>query len=101
MIEGIVGKALKGRHDNVVLVTKAHIPMGNNPNQWDNSRRWLTRKVEYSCAACRPTTLISIKYTGYSPDTDIVETLSALNKLRGAVGRGEGSSAFGRSSRHT
>jgi aryl-alcohol dehydrogenase-like predicted oxidoreductase len=48
MTEGIVGKALKARRDNVVLATKAYIPMGDDPNQRGNSRRWLTREVEYS-----------------------------------------------------
>jgi aryl-alcohol dehydrogenase-like predicted oxidoreductase len=46
--EEIVGKALKGRRDNIVLATKAHLPMGNDPNQQGNSRRWLTRAVEAS-----------------------------------------------------
>jgi aryl-alcohol dehydrogenase-like predicted oxidoreductase len=43
--EEIVGKALKGRRDDIVLATKAHLPMGNDPNQQGNSRRWLTRAV--------------------------------------------------------
>ena len=46
--EEIVGKALKGRRDNIVLATKAHLPMGDDPNQQGNSRRWLTREVEAS-----------------------------------------------------
>jgi len=29
VIEGIVGQALKGRRDNIVLATKAHMPMGH------------------------------------------------------------------------
>ena len=33
LIKGIGGKALKGLRDNVVLATKAHIPMGDDPNQ--------------------------------------------------------------------
>src|SRR4249919_2150421 len=39
--EEIVGKALKGRRDNVVLATKAGLPMGDDPNQRGASRRWL------------------------------------------------------------
>jgi len=46
--EEIVGKALKGRRDDVVLATKAHLPMGDDPNRQGNSRRWLTRAVEDS-----------------------------------------------------
>src|ERR687884_1816212 len=46
--EEIVGKALKGRRDDVVLATKFHGPMGSDPNQRGNSRRWIIREVENS-----------------------------------------------------
>src|ERR1051326_2644421 len=36
--EEIVGKALKDRRDDVVLATKAHSPMGQDPNMRGNSR---------------------------------------------------------------
>ena len=42
--EEIVGKALKGRRDNIVLATKVHGPMGDDPNQQGNSRRWITQR---------------------------------------------------------
>ena len=38
--EEIVGKALKGRRDHVVLATKVFGPMGDDPNQQGASRRW-------------------------------------------------------------
>src|SRR6266513_3254455 len=41
--EEIVGKALAGRRDDVVLATKAHMPMGEDANQRGNSRRWILR----------------------------------------------------------
>ena len=41
--EEIVGKALKGRRDDVVLATKFHGTMGDDPNQSGNSRRWIFR----------------------------------------------------------
>src|ERR1700754_3251381 len=46
--EEIVGKALKGRRDDVVLATKVHGPMGDDPNQRGNSRRWITQAVDDS-----------------------------------------------------
>ncbi|TIV69031.1 MAG: aldo/keto reductase, partial [Mesorhizobium sp.] len=46
--EQIVGKALKGRRDSIVLATKVHGPMGDDPNMQGNSRRWITRAVEDS-----------------------------------------------------
>src|SRR6201982_1605484 len=46
--EEIVGKALKGRRDNVILATKVHGTMGDDPNEFGNSRRWIVREVENS-----------------------------------------------------
>src|SRR2546429_8784542 len=46
--EEIVGKALRGRRDDVVLATKFHGSMGDDPNQGGNSRRWIMREVEAS-----------------------------------------------------
>src|SRR3981081_503525 len=37
--EEIVGEALKGRRDGVVLASKMHYPMGDDPNHRGNSRR--------------------------------------------------------------
>ena len=49
--EEIVGKALAGRRDDVVLATKVHGTMGDDPNQFGNSRRWIVREVEASLQA--------------------------------------------------
>src|SRR3954453_22938729 len=46
--EEIVGRALRGRRDAVVLATKAHGSMGDDVNQQGNSRRWLVTEVENS-----------------------------------------------------
>src|SRR5215211_6619695 len=47
--ELIVAKALAGgRRDDVVLATKVHGAMGEDPNQQGSSRRWIIRAVEDS-----------------------------------------------------
>src|SRR6195256_2968172 len=46
--EEIVGKALKGRRDGVVLASKLHYPMGDDPNHQGNSRRWIISALETS-----------------------------------------------------
>src|SRR5436190_4046721 len=76
--EEIVGKALEGRRDDVVLATKVHFPMGDGPNRGGNSRRWIVREVEDSLRRLR-TDWIDL-YQVHRPDhtTDIEETLSAL-----------------------
>ncbi|MCO1576282.1 aldo/keto reductase [Crossiella sp. SN42] len=79
--EEIVGKALAGRRDEVVLATKVHFPMGEGPNRGGNSRRWITRAVEDSLRRLR-TDWIDL-YQVHRPDhtTDIEETLAALTDL--------------------
>ncbi|MEB0303651.1 aldo/keto reductase, partial [Mucilaginibacter sp. 5C4] len=44
--EEIVGKALAGRRDDVVLATKFFMPMGKGPNQSGGSRKWIMQAVE-------------------------------------------------------
>src|SRR3954468_20541896 len=46
--EVIVGKALRGRRDDVVLATKFWNPMGEQPNRRGASRRWIAQAVEGS-----------------------------------------------------
>ena len=93
--EEIVGKALKGRRNDVVLATKAHLPMGDDPNQQGNSRRWLTREIEASLRRLQTDHIDLYQIHRPSPDTDIEETLSALTDLmRAGKVRAIGSSTF-------
>ncbi|WP_055585231.1 aldo/keto reductase [Peterkaempfera griseoplana] len=93
--EEIVGKALKGRRDNVVLATKAHLPMGDDPNQQGNSRRWLTRALEDSLRRLGTDHVDLFQVHRPAPDTDVEETLSALTDLvRAGKVRAVGSSTF-------
>src|SRR3984957_3160108 len=93
--EVIVGKALKGRRDHIVLATKAHLPMGEDPNEQGNSRRWLTREVEASLRRLQTDHIDLYQIHRPSPDTHIEETLSALTDLmRAGKVRAIGSSTF-------
>ncbi|WP_445528110.1 aldo/keto reductase [Streptomyces cyslabdanicus] len=93
--EEIVGKALKGRRDNVVLATKAHLPMGDDPNQQGNSRRWVTRALEDSLRRLQTDHVDLFQIHRPAPDTDVEETLSALTDLvRAGKVRAVGSSSF-------
>jgi aryl-alcohol dehydrogenase-like predicted oxidoreductase len=79
--EEIVGKALRGRRDDVVLATKVHFRMGEGLNRSGNSRRWILKEVEESLKRLR-TDWIDL-YQIHRPDhtTDIEETLSVLSDL--------------------
>jgi aryl-alcohol dehydrogenase (NADP+) len=93
--EEIVGKALKGRRDNIVLATKVNNPMGDDPNQQGNSRRWLIREVEASLRRLQTDHIDLYLIHRPSPDTDIEETLSAMTDLmRAGKVRAIGSSTF-------
>jgi aryl-alcohol dehydrogenase-like predicted oxidoreductase len=82
--EEVVGKALQGRRDNVVLATKAHLPMGDDPNERGNSRRWLTRALEDSLRRLGTDHVDLYQVHRPDPDTDIEETLAVLTDLQRA-----------------
>ena len=46
--ETILGKALKGKREDVILATKFTLPMDDNPNHRGSSRRWIMEEVENS-----------------------------------------------------
>ena len=93
--EEIVGKALKGRRDDVVLATKASRPMGSDPNQQGGSRRWLLTAVENSLRRLQTDHIDLYQIHRPDPDTAIEETLSALSDLiRSGKVRAIGSSAM-------
>jgi aryl-alcohol dehydrogenase-like predicted oxidoreductase len=79
--EEIVGKALKGRRDDVVLASKVHGPMGEDPNQRGNSRRWLIAEVENSLRRLQTDHLDLYQIHRPDPTVDVEETLSALSDL--------------------
>jgi aryl-alcohol dehydrogenase-like predicted oxidoreductase len=80
--EEIVGKALSGgRRDNVVLATKVHGPMGEDPNEFGNSRRWIVREVENSLRRLGTDWIDLYQIHRPEADTDIAETLGALSDL--------------------
>ncbi len=79
--EEIVGKALAGRRDEIVLATKVHNPMGEDPNQRGNSRRWILRAVEDSLRRLGTDWIDLYQVHRPDPSTDIEETLSALTDL--------------------
>jgi aryl-alcohol dehydrogenase-like predicted oxidoreductase len=79
--EEIVGKALKGRRDSVVLATKVYNPMGDDPNERGLSRRWITTEVENSLRRLQTDHIDLYQIHRPDPTTDVEETLSALTDL--------------------
>ncbi len=80
--EEIVGKALSGgRRNHVVLATKVHGTMGDDPNEFGNSRRWIVREVENSLRRLGTDWIDLYQIHRPEADTDIDETLGALTDL--------------------
>ncbi len=93
--EEIVGKAIVGRRDNLIIATKANGPMGSDPNQAGNSRRWIIQECENSLRRLGTDYIDLYQIHRPDPQIDIDETLGALTDLvrQGKV-RYLGSSTF-------
>jgi aryl-alcohol dehydrogenase-like predicted oxidoreductase len=94
--EEIVGKALAGgKRDHVVLATKVHGTMGDDPNEFGNSRRWIIKEVESSLRRLGTDYIDLYQIHRPEDDTDIDGTLGALTDLvRDGKVRYIGSSTF-------
>ncbi len=94
--EEIVGKALAdGRRDSVILATKVHGTMGDDANEFGNSRRWIVKEVENSLRRLKTDWIDLYQIHRPEPDTNIDETLGALTDLvRAGKVRYVGSSTF-------
>jgi aryl-alcohol dehydrogenase-like predicted oxidoreductase len=93
--EEIVGEALRGRRDDVVLATKFFMPMSEDPNHRGGSRRWIIRQVENSLRRLGTDHIDLYQVHRPSPDTDVEETLGALTDLvRSGKVRYIGSSSY-------
>src|SRR3954467_5230340 len=79
--EEIVGKALAGRRDGIVLATKVGFPMGDDPNRRGASRRRIINGVEDSLQRLGPDHIDLYQIHRPDPSTDIEETLGALTDL--------------------
>ncbi|MET8633674.1 aldo/keto reductase [Streptomyces sp. NPDC004096] len=93
--EVIVGKALKGRRDEVVLATKFGLPMGEDANRRGGSARWIRRAVEDSLRRLDTDHIDLYQMHRPDPGTDVDETLGALSDLiRAGKVRAVGGSFF-------
>ncbi len=93
--EEIVGKAIVGRRDDLVIASKVHLAMGDGLNMRGNSRRWIIRECENSLRRLGTDYIDLYQIHRPDPSTDIDETLGALTDLvrQGKV-RYIGSSTF-------
>ncbi|MGY0002932.1 aldo/keto reductase [Micromonospora sp. I033] len=82
--EEMVGKAIAGRRDDVVLATKATLPMGDERNHRGGSRRWLVTALDNSLRRLGVDHVDLYQMHRWDPTTSDEETLSALTDLQRA-----------------
>ncbi|HEY1752816.1 MAG TPA: aldo/keto reductase [Caulobacteraceae bacterium] len=79
--EEMMGVALKGKRDKVVLATKFASPMGDGPDKRGGSRRYIMEAVEASLRRLQTDYIDLYQMHQPDPDTPVEETLSALDDL--------------------
>ncbi|GEC04433.1 aldo/keto reductase [Streptomyces spinoverrucosus] len=82
--EEMVGKAIAGRRDDLVLATKASMPMGEERNHQGASRRWLVTALDNSLRRLGVDHVDLYQIHRWDPRTSDEETLSALTDLQRA-----------------
>ncbi|OXM59845.1 aldo/keto reductase [Amycolatopsis vastitatis] len=82
--EVMVGKAIAGRRDDIVLATKATLPMGEERNHRGNSRRWLVTALDDSLRRLGVDHVDLYQIHRWDPTTSDEEALSALTDLQRA-----------------
>ena len=81
MAEEILGKAVAGRRDHVIIATKASFPMGPGPNDRGNSRHHLLRACEASLRRLGTDYIDIYQMHGFDALSPVEETLSTLDTL--------------------
>ncbi len=82
--EEMVGKAISGRRDDLVLATKVFNPMGDERNHQGSSRRWIVTELENSLRRLDVDHVDLYQIHRWDPTTSDDETLSALTDLQRA-----------------
>ncbi len=80
--EEIVGRAIAGKRDRVVLATKVHGAMGPGVNERGNSRLWIAREAEASLRRLGTDHIDLYQVHRPAAETDLEETLAALTDLQ-------------------
>lgn len=79
--EEILGAAIKGRRDRVLISTKATFGMSEDPNHVGSSRHWLIRAVEGSLKRLQTDHIDLFQLHGYdalTPQDEVMGTLDSL-----------------------
>ena len=79
--EEILGQALQGRREKVLIATKARFPMGDGANDAGSSRQHLIKACEASLKRLKTDWIDLYQLHEWDGQTPLDETLEALNRL--------------------
>ena len=79
--EEVLGAAIKGRRDKVLISTKATFAMGSGPNEIGSSRHWLTRAVDASLRRLGTDRIDLFQLHGFDALTPQEEVLRSLDHM--------------------
>jgi aryl-alcohol dehydrogenase-like predicted oxidoreductase len=79
--EQYVGKAIAGRRHQAIVATKVHGRMGDDPNEYGNSRRWIHMEVENSLRRLGTDWIDLYQVHNVDRETPVYETLATLDDL--------------------
>ena len=82
--EEIVGKAIAGRRDELVIATKMYHPMGSDPNQKGNSRRWMAQAIEGSLRRLDTDRIDLFQLHRFDESVALEDSMSGLTNLTAA-----------------
>jgi 1-deoxyxylulose-5-phosphate synthase len=79
--EGLLGKAIQGHRDELVIATKVGMRMGDGPNEHGSSRRRVISGCEASLRRLQIDAIDLYQIHTFDPLTPLEETLGALDDL--------------------
>src|ERR1700722_13677714 len=81
MAEEILGQAIKGKREKLLISTKVTFPNGDGPNDYGSSRQHLIKAVEKSLKRLQVETIDLLQLHAQDYNTPVEETLSTLDQL--------------------
>jgi aryl-alcohol dehydrogenase-like predicted oxidoreductase len=79
--EEVLGKAIKGRRDRVLISTKAGLPTGSGPNDWGTSRARLVASVDSALKRLGTDYIDIFQLHAHDASTPVEEVLSTLDLM--------------------
>lgn len=79
--EEVLGAAIKGRRDGVLISTKASLPTGDGPNDWGSSRSRLIRSVDAALKRLGTDYIDIFQLHAFDASTPVEEVVSTLDDL--------------------